>query len=70
MTTKNKHLPEVANLDYRLLSALVQQLPREDGWTQAKRERWMRALGTAIDLLVEVLPEEEQSDDPSAEGPS
>ena len=58
MTTK-----QVASLEYRqtLLAALVQQLPK-GGWTQAKRERWMQALGTAIDLLVEVLPEEEQSD--------
>lgn len=42
-------------LDYRVLSSLIQQLPVDGRWTQAKRDRWMKALTAAVDLLVETV---------------
>jgi hypothetical protein len=41
-------------IDYRLVSAVIQQLPRERRWTKAKRDRWIQALTAAVDLLFEV----------------
>lgn len=40
--------------DYRLVAAVIQQLPREPRWTKAKRDRWLQALTAAVDLLFEV----------------
>ena len=40
--------------DYRLLSALIQQLPREGRWPSDRRERWLQAFTANIDLLIEV----------------
>ncbi len=43
---------DVGGADYRLLSALIQQLPRPGtGWTKVRRDKWMQAMGSAIDLL-------------------
>lgn len=44
---------------YRLISAIIQQLPRERKWNPKKRDRWIQAMTSAIDLLVEL------EDDPS-----
>jgi Family of unknown function (DUF5343) len=41
--------------DYRLLSALIQQLPRDGKWTGTRRDRWLQAFTANIDLLVEVV---------------
>jgi hypothetical protein len=46
--------PPSGGPDYRLLSALVQQLPREGRWSQERRDRWIGAITATIDLLVEV----------------
>jgi Family of unknown function (DUF5343) len=46
--------PPPSGADYRLLSALIQQLPRDGTWTQARRDRWLQAFTANIDLLVEV----------------
>jgi hypothetical protein len=40
--------------DFRLVSAVIQQLPRERRWSKAKRDRWIQALTAAVDLLYEV----------------
>lgn len=40
--------------DYRLVSAVIQRLPREGKWTSAQRERWLAAMTSAIDLIIEV----------------
>lgn len=40
-------------LDYRPLSAVIQQLPRDGKWTQAHRDNWLRAMKAVVDLLVE-----------------
>lgn len=43
--------------DYRLISALIQQLPREGRWTKHRRDLWILAVSAAIDLLIEVTEE-------------
>ena len=45
-------------VDYRLISAIVSQLPHQGTWTEPRRERWLGALTAAVDLMVEVVPEE------------
>ncbi len=59
---KPERLPEGApgdeqsGPDYRLLSALIQQLPREGSWKADRRDRWLQAFTANIDLLIEVEP--------------
>lgn len=43
--------------DYRLVFALIQQLPKEKKWTKIRRDRWIQAMGSAIDLLIETSDE-------------
>jgi hypothetical protein len=45
---------EESALDYRLVAAVIQQLPRERHWTKVNRDRWIQALTAAVDLLFEV----------------
>lgn len=45
---------ELPGPDYRLLSVLIQQLPKDGKWTQGRRDRWLQAFTANIDLLVEV----------------
>jgi len=40
--------------DYRLISAVMQQLPRDGKWTKARRDRWIQAVSASVDLLVEI----------------
>ncbi len=40
--------------DYRLIAAIIQQLPRDKRWTIEKRETWMSIMGSAVDLLIDV----------------
>jgi hypothetical protein len=44
-------------VDYRPISALIQQLPKDGKWTQARRDRWMRAFEANVDLLIEIINE-------------
>ncbi|MBI4318521.1 MAG: DUF5343 domain-containing protein [Chloroflexi bacterium] len=51
-----------ANLDgpppeYRLLAALMQHLPPEARWTKRKRDKWLQAVASAVDLMVEIVDE-------------
>jgi Family of unknown function (DUF5343) len=46
--------PPDEGVDIRLITAIIQQLPRERKWTQARRDRWLAALSSAVDLLIEV----------------
>jgi hypothetical protein len=43
--------------DYRLISAVMQQLPKDGKWTKARRDRWIQAVAASVDLLVEVTGE-------------
>ena len=45
--------------DYRLISALVQQLPDSGRWTAERRGRWLDALTSTMDLLIEIVDEHE-----------
>ena len=40
--------------DYRLISAIIQQLPRDGKWSKERRERWVEAMKSAVDLLIEI----------------
>jgi len=44
----------MAELDYRVISALIQQLPKDGKWTKALRERWLAALAANVDLQIEI----------------
>lgn len=44
--------------DYRLISALIQQLPRDGKWIKPKRDRWLLAMTSAVDLLFELVDED------------
>ena len=46
-------------VDYRLLSALIQQLPRDGRWTQERRDKWISALTANVDLMIEVTKEDQ-----------
>ena len=48
-----------AAIDLRVISALIQQLPKDAQWTQAERDRWLRAMTSTIDFFVEIKPAEE-----------
>ena len=51
--------PSDQSLDHlRLISAIVQQLPRNWRWTQRKRDIWLQTMTSAIDLLVDVIEED------------
>jgi hypothetical protein len=43
--------------DYRLISAVMQQLPKDGKWTKARRDRWIQAVSASVDLLVEITEE-------------
>lgn len=42
-----------AMVDIRLITAIIQQLPRERRWTTARRQKWLSAIESAVDLLIE-----------------
>lgn len=54
-----RHETENAVTDYRLVSVLVQQLPRDGKWTKKRRDLWMQAMTSAVDLVVEIDEPEE-----------
>jgi hypothetical protein len=43
---------------YRLISAIIQQLPNSGHWNSEKRKRWLDAMTSAIDLLIELRDEQ------------
>lgn len=45
--------------DYSLANVHIQQLPGDGIWTKAHRDLWIQAMTSAVDLLVEVVPESE-----------
>lgn len=49
-------------LDYRLISAIVQQLPRNGKWSSVKRQKWIDAMTSAVDLLCDVDNDDEDAD--------
>lgn len=45
-------------VDIRLITAIIQQLPRERRWSASRRDRWLAAITSAVDLLIEVKEDE------------
>jgi hypothetical protein len=45
--------------DYGLISAVMQQLPKNGKWTRARRDKWIQAVTASVDLLVEVAEEDD-----------
>jgi hypothetical protein len=41
-------------MDLRLITAIIQQLPREPHWTAERRDKWLQTMASAVDLLFEV----------------
>lgn len=44
---------EQPGIDYRLITAIIQQLPRDGRWSKQRRDRWMATMQSAVDLLIE-----------------
>jgi hypothetical protein len=42
------------SIDYRLITAVIQQLPKDGHWTNRRRDRWLATLTSAVDLLFTV----------------
>ena len=40
-------------VDLRLITAIIQQLPRGQRWTAARRAKWIQTMTAAVDLLFE-----------------
>ena len=68
--TGSPTVDEPIELDYRLVSSIVQQLPKNGHWTSDKRQRWLDAMTAAIDLLIDVQDDEGPTDSgtPISEG--
>src|SRR5439155_5885572 len=49
--------PPPDGADYRLLSALIQQLPKDAKWSKSRRDRWVQAMTAGVDLLIEITEE-------------
>lgn len=43
--------------DYRLISVVMQQLPKDGKWTKAHRDRWIQTMTASVDLLIKVTEE-------------
>ena len=41
--------------EYRLIFAILQQLPPQRQWTTVRRQRWLSAVQAAVDLMVDVV---------------
>ncbi|MCH7838316.1 MAG: hypothetical protein IIC26_07390 [Chloroflexi bacterium] len=50
--------PLPVGLNLQLLSGLMQQLPKDGKWTQARRDRWLHAMAGNVDLIVTVVDQE------------
>lgn len=48
----------ISSTKYAPIAAIVDQLPDDGTWTQKRRDLWMKAIESAVDLSVEVETEE------------
>ncbi|MBI2867451.1 MAG: DUF5343 domain-containing protein [Chloroflexi bacterium] len=63
--SRTENEPDAAP-DYRLISAVIQQLPRNGKWTSDKRKKWVDTMTAAVDLLFEVTNAEQPQETPQA----
>ena len=49
-----------ADTEYRLVFAVMQQLPSDRQWTADRRQKWLAAVEAAVDLMVDVVEEPRQ----------
>lgn len=60
--------PPSRHPDYAVVDALVQQLPPQREWATAERERWLKALTSAVDWVVTVTGDKPGSAGEAAAG--
>lgn len=53
-TTEPPPPPEDGVVDLRVITAVVQRLPRVPKWTSEQRSRWLQAMTSALDLTFDV----------------
>ncbi len=46
--------------DLRVITALIQQLPKDRNWSKARREKWVATMSAAVDLIVEVAKDQKE----------
>jgi hypothetical protein len=51
--SQDRSSDDEAMLDIRLITAIIQQLPRDRRWSTSRRQRWLGAITSAVDLLIE-----------------
>ena len=56
-TVKGEIAGVAGSPDYRVLAALIQQLPRDKKWTSTMRNKWVHAVEAAVDFQIEVTEE-------------
>ena len=49
--------PRTDEGDYRLIFAVLQQLPPQRRWTAERRQKWLSAVEATVDLVVDVVDE-------------
>ena len=54
--------PPKRDNEYAVVDALVQQLPPQQEWAQADRDRWLAALTSAVDWVVTVVEESDSGE--------
>jgi hypothetical protein len=52
--------PPPFSTDYRVLSALIQQLPKDGKWTASKREKWLGLVTAAVDYQIDIMEDENE----------
>ena len=56
---KIAHPTQSEEVKYRLIFAVIQQLPLQRRWNATRRQKWLRAVEAAVDLVVDVVDEEQ-----------
>lgn len=61
---------QTTNPNYHLVTTLIDHLPPDRKWTKAERERWLQAMASVLDLLVEVEDPNNTTDGDGAARPA
>jgi hypothetical protein len=59
---KKRREAENGTQDYPAIAVMMQQLPKNGEWTSKRRQLWMQAMVSAVDLSVDVVDAEDDSD--------